>query len=148
MAEKRDFWPSKCAKKSKYFLKSAIFQTTDNFDNSKNRNKILSHFYFIYFFPGGLKNWKMAKNQIFCPQTAPRKIQFFLKSAIFQATDIHDSSKWPQQNSKLLLFSTLFSWGPRKIGRLQKMWFLPKKCPKIFSKIFKISYFSSYIHSW
>ena len=42
-----------------------------------------------------------------------------MKLANFQATDIYDSSKWPQQNSKLLLSSTLFSWWPRKIIKWQ-----------------------------
>ena len=58
-------------------------------------NKILNQFYFLQFFPGCQEKLKNGKNVIFNPKMA-KKIENFLKSAIFHATNLNDSSKWPQ----------------------------------------------------
>ena len=57
-----------------------------------DRNKILSNYLLLHFFPGCLEKLKNGKNVIFYPKNA-QKIEKFLKSAIFQATDLNDSLK-------------------------------------------------------
>ena len=69
---------------------------------------------------GCLEKLKNGKKVNFYPKNA-HKIEKFLKSAIFKATDLSDSLKWPQENFKPLLFPILFPCFEKWCVQLKKM---------------------------
>ena len=91
---KKWFVDPKIPKKSEFFWNQPFFKLQTSMITQNDRNKILSKF-FATFCPGYLEKLKNGKKRVFTPKMH-QKIEHFLKSSMFQATDIYDSSKWPQ----------------------------------------------------
>ena len=94
MAKTWLFYP-KDAQKSNLFWNQPFFKLQTSIIAQNDNNKILSNFVLLHFFPGCLEKLKNGKTHGFLPEKCPKN-QKNLKSSNFQATDLHDSSKWLQ----------------------------------------------------
>ena len=88
MAKNVIFYPQKID-----FLESTIFKLQTPMITQNDRNKILRNFFLLHFFAGCLEKLENGKKRDFLPQKCPKELEIFLKSSIFQATELFDSSK-------------------------------------------------------
>ena len=75
--KKRDFLTPKMPKKLKNFWNQSFFKLQTSMIAQNDRNKILSNYLLLHFFPGCLEKLKNGKNVVFLPQKFPKNRKIF-----------------------------------------------------------------------